>query len=429
MSDAASGTFGLAAYRIATSALAPVMPFALRRRLARGKEDAAHIGERWGHATLPRPGGELVWIHGASVGETIAVLPLIDALLKVPNRTVLLTSGTVTSAKLMAERLPHGAIHQFVPIDIPSAAARFLDHWKPDVALFVESEIWPNILSAAHARGIKLAMINGRMSARSFKGWRYARKTASKLLSLYDLCLAQDDETAARLRMLGANAVQVSGNLKADAPPLPADENKLASLLHAIGNRPILLAASTHPGEDETILPAYDALKAKFPGLLAIIAPRHVERGPQIAMLCGTRPVVRRALGAEPAADTAIYIADTMGELGLFYRVAPFVFMGGSLVPHGGQNPLEPARLHRGVLAGPHTENFTRTYDAIFAAQGMGRAHSCSEIAKAASGLLADPAKATALGDAAADAAEALGGAVTKTLNAVENLLAPHARA
>lgn len=427
MSEA--GTLGLAAYRLATMALAPVMPFALRRRMARGKEDAARIGERFGRASLPRPPGQLVWVHGASVGETIAVLPLIDALLKAPNRTVLVTSGTVTSAKLMAERLPQGAIHQFAPVDIPSAAARFLDHWTPDIGLFVESEIWPNLLSAARKRGIKLAMINGRMSARSFKGWRYARKTASKLLSYYDLCLAQDDETAARLSMLGANAVQVSGNLKADAPPLPADENKLASLRRAIGNRPVLLAASTHPGEDETILPAYDALKAKFPDLLAIIAPRHVERGPEIAMLCGTRPVVRRALGAEPASDTAIYVADTMGELGLFYRAAPFVFMGGSLVPHGGQNPLEPARLNRGVLAGPHTGNFTRIYDAIFTAQGYGRVHSCSEIAAVAGDLLANPQKAAALGEAAAGGAEALGGAVTKTLNAVETLLASHARA
>lgn len=425
----ASGTFGLAAYRLATLALAPVMPFALRRRVARGKEDAARIGERFGRASLPRPSGQLIWVHGASVGETIAVLPLIAALLKAPGRTVLVTSGTVTSAALMKERLPPGAIHQFAPIDIPSAATRFLDHWKPDVGLFVESEIWPNMLSAAKKRGIKLAMVNGRMSARSFKGWRYARKTAARLLSFYDLCLAQDDETASRLTMLGAHHVQVSGNLKADAPPLPADENKLAALRHAIGDRPVLLAASTHPGEDETILPAYDALKAKFPDLLAIIAPRHVERGADIAMLCGTRPVVRRALGAEPAPDTAIYVADTMGELGLFYRLAPFVFMGGSLVPHGGQNPLEPARLRRGVLAGPHTENFTRVYDAIFAAQGMGRVHSSSEIAALAGELLANPEKAAALGEAAAHGAEALGGAVEKTRAAVENLLASHARA
>jgi 3-deoxy-D-manno-octulosonic-acid transferase len=249
------------------------------------------------------------------------------------------------------------------------------------------------------------------------------------LLSFYNLCLAQDDETAERLVKLGANKVQVSGNLKADAPPLPADENKLAALRHAIGARPIVLAASTHPGEDETILPAYDLLKAKFPNLLTIIVPRHPERGADIAMLSGTRPVLRRSLGAEPAADTAIYVADTMGELGLFYRVAPFVFMGGSLVPHGGQNPLEPARLNRAVLAGPHTKNFTRAYDAIFAEQGMGRVHSSGEIAALAAALLSDMAKAETLGAAASRGVGTLGGAVEKTRIAVEALLASDARA
>jgi 3-deoxy-D-manno-octulosonic-acid transferase len=428
MAEAAS-SFGLIAYRLATMALTPIVPFALRRRMARGKEDVARLGERLGRASLPRPQGQLIWIHGASMGETMAVLPLIDELLKASNRTVLVTSGTVTSAKLMADRLPPGAIHQFAPVDTPSAAKRFLNHWKPDVGLFVESEIWPNMLSGARKRGVKLALINGRMSARSFKGWRYARKTASKILSFYDLCLAQDDETAERLRKLGARNVEVSGNLKADAPPLPADENKLAALRHAIGERPVLLAASTHPGEDETILPAYDILKAKFPGLLAIIVPRHAERGPEIAMLCGMRAVVRRALGAEPAADTAIYIADTMGELGLFYRVAQFVFMGGSLVPHGGQNPLEPARLQLAVLAGPHTENFVRAYDAILTMQGTGRVHTSGEIAALAADLLTDTAKTKSLGEAAARGADLLGGAVEKTRAAVEALLVSHARA
>lgn len=430
MSEApAAGTLGLVAYRLATTALTPIIPFALRRRLARGKEDAARLGERLGYASSPRPPGQLVWIHGASMGETMAVLPLIGELLKSPGRSVVVTSGTVTSAALMAERLPAGALHQFTPVDTPAATARFLDHWKPDIGLFIESEIWPNMLAGARKRGVKLALINGRMSARSFKGWRYARKTASKLLSFYDVCLAQDDDTAARLSKLGARNVHVFGNLKADAPPLPADETKLAALRHAIGNRPVLLAASTHPGEDETILPAYDSLRQKFPNLLAIVAPRHAERGPEIAMLCGTRPVTRRALGAEPAADTAIYVADTMGELGLFYRLAPFVFMGGSLVPHGGQNPLEPARLERAVLAGPHTENFIRAYDAILGAQGVGRVHSSGEIAALAGALLADPARATALGEAAARGADILGGAVEKTREAIEFLLASHADA
>jgi 3-deoxy-D-manno-octulosonic-acid transferase len=424
----ANTPFGLLAYRYATMALAPAIPFALKRRMLRGKEDAARLGERLGHAGRARPDGQLIWIHGASVGETLSVLPLIGELLKVSGRSVLVTSGTVTSAALMAERLPPRAFHQFAPLDTPGAIARFLAHWKPDIGLFVDSEIWPNMLSQARARGTRLAIVNGRMSERSFAGWRHAPKTAAAILGLFDLCLAQDAQTAERLKLLGANDVRISGNLKADAPALPADETKLSALRAAIAGRPVLLAASTHPGEDETILPAHDALRRSHPDLLTIVVPRHAERGAEIAMLCGTRPTVRRSEGRDPATGTAIYIADTMGELGLFYRVAPFAFIGGSLVPHGGQNPLEPARLHCAVLAGPHTANFAPAYEAIFAAQGAGLVQSCADVVALAGRLLADPAAARAMGDAAARGADTLGGAVEKTRLAIETMLS-HAHA
>jgi len=416
-------TLPLLAYRAATATLAPAGYLALRRRAASGKEDSSRLSERLGHAKLARPQGQLLWIHGASVGECMAALPLIDELLLVPGRSVLLTSGTVTSAQVMAGRLPAGAVHQFVPIDTPGAVARFLDHWRPDAGLFVESEIWPNLLASAHARGVRLVLVNGKMSARSFRGWRRAPRTARRLLSFYDLCMVQDEEIADRLRSLGAGAIQITGNLKADAPPMPVDATMLNTLTGAIGGRPVLLAASTHPGEDETILPAHDALRRRHPDLLTIIAPRHPERGTEIAMLCGGRVTQRRSESAAPEQNTAIYIADTIGELGLFYRLASFAFVGGSLVPHGGQNPLEAARLGRAVLAGPHTENFTAAYDAIFAAQGTGRVHSCAEITATAEQLLADPAGARALGDAAASGAETLGGALKKTRTAVEALL------
>ncbi len=414
---------GLLAYRAATIALAPALPFLLRKRLKRGKEDEARLGERLGKASLPRPDGQLIWIHGASVGECLSVLPLIGELLKVSGRTVLVTSGTVTSSKLMSERLPQGAIHQYAPLDTPGAIERFLAHWQPDIGLFVDSEIWPNMLSQARARGTRLAIVNGRMSAKSFNGWRYAPKTAAAVIGLFDLCLAQDAETAERLRRLGAHDVQVSGNLKADAPPLPADAAKLDMLHAAIGGRPVLLASSTHPGEEEIILPARDILKRTFPDILTIIVPRHAERGGDIATLCGTRETARRSEGKLPTANTAIYIADTMGELGLFYRLAPIAFVGGSLVPHGGQNPLEPARLRCPVMAGPHTANFTPAYDAIFTAQGEGRVTSSGEIAALAARLFNDAAAAQALGDAAARGAGELGGAMERTRAAIENML------
>jgi len=422
--SAASRPLALAAYRIAAAALAPAAPLVLRARARQGKEEPARLPERFGRPSLPRPPGELVWIHGASIGECVSALPLVDALLERGGRSVLVTSGTVTSAAIMRERLPERAFHQFVPIDAPSAATRFLDHWRPDAALFVDSELWPNLLSSIHSRGIRLALINGRMSARAFAGWRRAPKSARSLLSCFDVCLAQDDSSAERLRLLGAGDVRMIGNLKADARPQPPDPQKLAALADAIGIRPILLAASTHPGEDETILPAHDALRSRYPRLLTIIVPRHPERGSEIAMLCGDRIVLRRSEHAIPAADTAVYIADTIGELPLFYTIAPFAFIGGSLIPHGGQNPLEAARLQRAVMAGPYTDNFGRTYESIFAAQGTGRVCSCVEIVDLAATWLADPASAHAAGTAAAGAAAALGGALEKTRAAVEILLA-----
>jgi 3-deoxy-D-manno-octulosonic-acid transferase len=420
---------GFMSYRAFTAMLSPAVPILLRRRAGHGKEDQARVNERLGLDLSPRPEGRLIWIHGASVGECIAALPLIESLLERQGRNVLVTSGTVSSAKIMHERLPSRALHQFVPIDTPSATARFLDHWRPDIGLFVDSDIWPNLVLGAKSRGVKLALVNARMSERSLAGWSWAPKTAAALLSAFDLCLAQDEEIAARFRQLGARDVRAIGSLKADAPPLAADSHQLGELRAAIRGRPVLLAAQTHPGEDETILPAYDRLRQAIPDLLAIIVPRHVERGPEIAMLCGARPMRRRSLGEMPLAGTSIYIADTMGELGLFYRATNFAFVGGSLVRHGGQNPLEPARLNCAVLAGPNTFNFTAAYDAINRAQGLGLVRSSTDIAEIARRLLDSPGKAKSLGMAAAAAAATLGGAVAKTVTSVEQLLAANARA
>lgn len=402
---------------------------ALRRRACRGKENPERLPERLGIASRERPAGELVWIHGASVGESLSVLPLIDALLAVAGRSVLVTSGTVTSAEMIESRLSPRAFHQFAPIDTPVAVARFLDHWQPAVGLFVDSEIWPNMLTAAHARGIRLAIVNGRMSDKSFAAWRNARRAAASLLSLYDVCLVQDEETARRLKTLGASSLQVTGSLKADAAILPADPEKLKELEDRAGGRPVLLAASTHPGEEKTILAACDILRGQFPSLLTIVVPRHPARGIAIEELCAPRISARRSRGELPAKDTNVYIADTMGELGLFYRLVPFAFIGGSLVPHGGQNPLEAARLGAAVLAGPHTDNFRQIYETIFARQKLGRVASAAELSVLVARLLGRPQFARELGAAAADAVRHLGGALERTRLAIEGMLQTHARA
>ncbi len=340
--------------------------------------------------------------------------------------SVLVTSGTLASAAVLEKRLPPRAFHQFVPLDTPRAVARFLDHWKPDLGLFVESDLWPNLVMDTASRGIPLALINARMSARSARRWRRAKESAAALLKSFRIVLAQDEENAARFRDLGARDVTVVGSLKADAPPLGADETALQALRHSIGSRPILLAAQTHPGEDETILPAHDLLRARFPDLLTILVPRHIERGGDIEMLCGGRASKRRSIGGTPTAQTAIYIADTLGELGLFYRLTPFCFLGGTLVPLGGHNPLEPAALHCAILAGPHTANAVSAFDAILTAQGFGTVASSSEIAREAARLLFDDTAAKKAGEAAANGAASLSGAVMRTVAIVRTLLDAH---
>jgi 3-deoxy-D-manno-octulosonic-acid transferase len=412
---------GLKAWRLATELATPFAPLLLRQRATRGKEDWTRLKERLGMAGVTRPAGKLVWLHGASVGESLSALPLIETLLD--QARVLVTSGTVTSAAMMVQRLPQGALHQFVPLDTPRTVARFLDHWKPDAGLFIESDLWPNLILGACQRGTKLALVNARISARSASRWGLAQKSMARLLSAFDMVLAQDEEIAGRFRNLGAHNVRVVGSLKADAPPLPVEQEALAVMRQAVGDRPVLLAAQTHPGEDETVLPAHDILRAQFPDLLTILVPRHVERGADLEMLCGSRSWQRRSKGGQVSTETAIYIADTMGELGLFYRLARFCFLGGTLVPVGGHNPLEPASLHCAVLAGPHTTSAPRAYEAILAAQQFGRVGSSSDIAREAGWLLSDKQKSRMAGEAAARGAASLSGAVSRTAAALKILL------
>jgi 3-deoxy-D-manno-octulosonic-acid transferase len=405
-------------------------PAVLRARAKRGKEDSARLGERSGVASRARPDGTLVWIHGASVGESLAVLPLVDALLEKPNRHVLVTTGTVTSAKLMAERLPTGAFHQYVPIDAIQCVRRFLDHWRPDCALFVESELWPNLILETRRRRIPMALVNARLSAQSFRGWHYAPRLARRILSCFDACLAQDSAIAQRLTTLGACDVRIAGSLKADAPPLPVDDNALEDFRRSAGGRPVFLAASIHPGEADAIFQATRRLLGVHPNALTVIVPRHPQRGTEIAAEAEQRGfwVLRRSGGALPSPATQIYIADTLGELGLFYRLAPFTFIGGSLVQHGGQNPLEPARLETAILAGPHTQNFEEIFRVLLGAQGEGRVHSPEELGTLAARLIADPGLATRLGARAKAAVETLGGALAATVTLTESILQSHAR-
>lgn len=386
----------LGLYAGATSLAAPLLRLMLRRRAGRGKEMPERLAEREGMASLARPAGKLVWLHAASVGETMSALPLIRQL--AAKGPLLLTTGTVTSARLAAERLPEGAVHQFVPLDVPAWVAQFLDHWRPDAAVFLESEIWPNLLAACDARGIRRFLINGRLSSASTRNWRRAPGASRRLLGGFDAIHAQSAGDAMNFRSLGAERVLEWGNLKFFAAPLPYDEAALASLRAAIPG-PVWLAASTHPGEEELICMAHRALLPEFPALITVLAPRHPERGAEVAAICGGAP--RRALG-QPPSPGMIYVADTLGELGLFFRLAPFAFMGNSLAGFGGHNIVEPALLARPVICGPHLENFEEAAVRLRAARALLEVKDETSLIQAVRSWMADPAAADEAGARAA---------------------------
>jgi 3-deoxy-D-manno-octulosonic-acid transferase len=414
----------LGLYRAATSLGGPLLGLELRRRLRHGKEDPARLPERFGVPGLPRPEGTLIWVHAASVGESLSVLPLIDALLeRWRGLEVLLTSGTVSSARILADRLPGRVRHQFVPLDRAAAWHRFLGHWRPSLALLVESELWPNLILETRAHGVPLALLNARLSARSFRRWRRAPATARRLLASFDLCLAQSAVDGERLAALGAREVRAVGNLKRAAPPLPAEPRALAALAAAIGERPVWLAASIHPGEDEAVLAAHRRVAAALPGLLTIVAPRHPERGDALAARIAAQGLrlARRSRGELPSPATEVYLADTLGELGLLYRLSRLAFIGGSLIPHGGQNPLEAARLGCPPLLGPHMDNFREIADALLAAQAALAVADGEALGRAVGDLLVDEATRSAL----AARAQAAAASEARVLDAIIDALQP----
>lgn len=423
MNDAIS--WPLTLYRLGTTALTPFIGGLLAWRISKGKEDRTRSAERRGYPGRERPPGRLVWVHGASVGETVSLLPIVDRLTR-QGLTVLITSGTVTSARLLAERLPNRSLHQFVPLDVSSYVRRFLDHWQPDLVLIAESEIWPNALLEIQQRGIPALLLNARMSERSFQRWRRLPQTAMNVLRLFDLCLAQSEIDGERLERLGAPRVVIAGNIKYDVPAPPANPATVATLSAIIGERPVWLAASTHLGEEDLVLRAHRMLSNEHPGLLTIIVPRHPDRGQEVADVAAAYGLTasQRSHGSLPDRRHDVHIGDTIGELGLFYRLAPIAFIGGSLVPRGGQNPIEPAKLGATIIHGPHVRNFLDVYDALDQQNGDGISGACPvddarTLAGAVHALLNQPAHARAMARAAAQTVTAMGGAVERTMQAI----------
>ncbi|WEK52310.1 MAG: 3-deoxy-D-manno-octulosonic acid transferase [Candidatus Kaistia colombiensis] len=416
----------LLAYRLAGYAALPLVPLLLAYRTNKGKEDRARRHERYGRATLHRPAGALVWIHAASVGETNAVLPLVRRIVE-EGVNVLFTTVTVTSAAVAAHRLPRGAFHQYAPVDIAPFVNRFLDHWRPDLAISVESEIWPTKMDRLVARAIPHIFVNARMSERSFKRWAKIETGKRGLFGKVTMALAQSEGDGERLSALGVRSVRVTGNLKFDVPPPHATPEMVEAMHRAVEGRAVFVAASTHEGEEEVIAAAHRVLRHRRPELLTIIVPRHPVRGPAIRdqLVAKGFDVALRSAGEPISAGTDIYLADTLGELGIFYRIAPIAFIGGTLVPVGGHNPIEAAQLNVAILHGPHVHNAAEIYSAL---DRTGRAEvirSSEQLAKVLDDLFADP---NAMRRRATKAAEALApftGALDATMRALVPYLEP----
>lgn len=416
-----------ALYRGLAAVAEPAVNLLLARRRAAGKEDPDRIGERRGIAGRPRPAGKLVWVHGASLGEARSILPVIARLRAGrPDLSVLVTTGSTSSAQMLAGALDGKyCFHQFAPLDVPRWTRRFLDHWRPDAVLWLESELWPNLLGEVAKRAIPAALVNARLTARSAARWAKARPVFAPPFEAFAVALAQSAADAERLRGLGLARVATIGNLKHDAPALAVDEAARAAFEASLAGRARWLAAQVHPLELDAVLDAQVRIKAQGHPALLVLVPRHAERGPAMAEAAAAKGLVatRRASGEAPGrAD--VHIADTMGELGLFYRAAPVAFVGGSLEPHGGHNPLEPARLGAAIAFGPSMENFSDLAAELIEANAATRVADAAALAAWVAARLGDPARVAKDADAARAFAARGNGTVERVVASLGPVLA-----
>jgi len=379
----------LAMYAVATALLTPFAGLWLNARAREGKEERARLFERFGRYSQTRPPGTLIWLHAASVGESGVAISVIEALAaRDESLSFLISTGTRTSAELVARRNLKHTTHVYVPLDGAGAVRRFLDAWSPNLGVFLESELWPNLILAAEKRRIPLALINARMSPKSLARWSRWKSAGARLLKAFAFVAAADARTAEALTSVRGAEVPLLGNLKLAAAAPKVDAGARAALAAQIGDRPLWLAASTHEGEDEIVIAAHRRLLAETPDALLIIAPRHPDRGEAIAALADSAP--RRAR-FEPISSAPFYVADTLGELGMFYDLAPVSLVAGSLIYHlKGHNPIEPAKLNSAILTGPHYESFQDVFDAVIAANGAAVVSSADEIAAEVQNLWRD---------------------------------------
>lgn len=415
----------LSAYRWIGLGLYPVMRPYLAIRAAKGKEERGRRRERFGHASVERPAGPLVWVHAASVGETNAVSPLIREVRR-RGINVVLTTGTVTSARVARERLGDSVIHQYVPLDLKPVISRFLDHWRPDLAIMVESEIWPMTILELGARHIAQVLVNGRMSDRSFARWQKRPAIADALFEKFALVIAQSEADAERFRTLGALPVLVSGNLKVDTDAPPYDPATLAAYRGQVGDRKTWAAISTFEGEELAAGTVHTALKQHLQ-LLTIVVPRHPERADAIeeALVAKGLKVARRTRNDPLTAETDIFLGDTIGEMGLYLRMTEIAFVGRSLFGEGGQNPLEPAMLGCAVLSGPNVQNFRESYQQLAKSGSAKMVRDAEMLAKGVGYLLVNDDMRHKMIAAGHETVQEMRGALTDTIRGLEPYLNP----
>lgn len=418
-------------YRIATTVLAPLAWQKVSRRLKAADVPPERMHERLGHATLPRPPGQLIWFHAASVGECLSVLSVIHRLGdRLPDVQFLITSGTPTSAELVAQRMPPRTRHQYAPLDANGPVSRFYTHWRPDVGIFVESELWPLMLVKGRSIGVTLALLNARLSQKSVDGWKRFPETARFILDQFTLLVSQNRATADDLVAMGADPkrVHVGGNLKASSAAPPVKIEVLGEMRTSLKDRPVWVASSTHPGEEEVVLDAHKRLLARHPNLCLILVPRHPERGDDVERYLRSSGLrfARRSAGGVLDDDTHVYLADTLGETGTWYALSPMAFLGATLVDKGGHNPFEPAMARVAVAAGPYTDNAVDAYRGLSKAGGLVHVSDAETLANQMSVWLNDPAKLEATRTAAHRYTLTQNKALDTVVDRICTLLDPH---
>ena len=400
----------------------PFVSLLLHRRLMRGKEDIRRISERKGFYTLPRPECRLIWLHGASVGECLSMMPLINYLVTLPNTKVMVTSGSVTSAELMKKRLPEGAFHQYVPVDLPTYTKRFVSYWHPDLALFFESDFWPNMLQYVHAAKIPMILLNGRISDHSFKSWKCVPFVIRPKLRLFDFGLGQTVEDSDRMKKLGFVKTDCVGNLKFAAVPAPFDGAELSKMKSEIGDRFVWVAGSTHDNEEEQIAEIHQKLQHLHPNMLTVIAPRHPDRAAEIEKMLTAKGLSVHCRSRQEDTKADVYLSDTIGEMGLVYRLSDYVFVGGSLIEFGGQNMLEPMRIGACTFVGPYAFNFREIVNRAKQQNALVVVHDKEDLADALINYTQDPDRAKYV----AQNGQALANSETSVLSRVVEALKPY---